>query len=66
TDGDRTTLWAVRGDRVVLVPVETGQQDGSRVEVRGTLQVGEQVVLTSAPGVHPGDAVRAQAAETAP
>jgi HlyD family secretion protein len=44
------TVWALRGDRLVAVPIEVGVADGSKVEVRaGDLAEGE-VVITDALG----------------
>jgi HlyD family secretion protein len=43
--GPRRTIWAVRNERLVPVPIEVGVADGSHVEVRaGELAEGEVVV----------------------
>jgi HlyD family secretion protein len=51
TDGSpgasaRRTVWAVRSERLVAVPIEIGVSDGSKVEIKsGDLAEGEVVVL---------------------
>jgi HlyD family secretion protein len=43
--GPRRTVWAVRNERLVAVPIEVGVADGSNVEVRaGELAEGDLVV----------------------
>jgi HlyD family secretion protein len=60
SEGERTLVWVVRNDRVAEVPVEAGVQERGRTMVRGDVRAGEPVVLTTAPGVHPGDQVRVE------
>jgi len=60
SEGERTLVWVVRNDRIVEVPVESGVQERSRMMIRGDVRAGEQVVLTTTPGVHPGDQVRVE------
>jgi HlyD family secretion protein len=60
SEGERTLVWVVRNERVVEVPVEAGVQDRTRTMVRGAVRAGEPVVLTTTPGVHPGDQVRVE------
>jgi HlyD family secretion protein len=60
-ESGHSTVWVVRNGHVAELPVELGLQDRSRAEVRGDLRAGEQVVLSSGPGVRPGDPVRTDA-----
>ena len=44
----RRTVWALRNERLVAVPIEVGVADGSNVEVRGGELAEGEVVVTDA------------------
>ncbi len=46
--GPRRTVWAVRNERLVAVPIEVGVADGSNVEVKGGELAEGDVVVTDA------------------
>ena len=46
--GPRRTVWAVRNERLVAVPIEVGVTDGSNVEVKGGELAEGEVIVTDA------------------
>jgi len=58
SEGDRTTVWLVRGGKVIDTPVELGVQSDGRVQVRGDVRSGDPVVLSADGVAQPGQAVR--------
>jgi HlyD family secretion protein len=63
TEAGKTAVWVVRNRRVVAVAVETPLQDERRAMVYGDLRPGDEVIVTGAPGVSPGDEVSTRKAE---
>jgi len=61
-EGERVSVWVVRGGKVVEVPVKTPIQDERRAMLEGDVRAGEPVVVSSAAGVRPGEAVETRAA----
>ncbi len=55
--GDAPRVAIIEGGRVRFVPVELGDDDGTRIEIRKGLRVGEQVAL-DAGGLADGSAVQ--------
>jgi hypothetical protein len=53
-------VWVVRQGRIVQVPVEIPLQDQQRVMVTGDVHTGDLVIISSPPGLQPGDAVSTQ------
>ena len=43
-DGAGSSIYAIRKNKAVLVPVETGVQSAGRVEIRSGLKEGETVI----------------------
>jgi RND family efflux transporter MFP subunit len=62
TLGDKTSVWVVRNRRLVAAPVEVPVQDERWAMVRGDVRPGDPVLLSSAPGLAPGDEVEARVA----
>jgi HlyD family secretion protein len=46
--GPRRTVWALRNERLVAVPIEVGVADGSNVEVKGGELAEGDVIVTDA------------------
>jgi HlyD family secretion protein len=65
SEGERTVIWVVRGEKVVEVEVQSPLQDERSAMVRGDVSAGEQVVVAGAPGVMPGDTVKTRSADGA-
>ena len=58
TSGDEHHVFAVRDGKAVMVSVEKGQADGSKVVVEGKLRAGESVVVEGNERLRPGQAVK--------
>jgi RND family efflux transporter MFP subunit len=56
--GAKPRVWTVEQEKAVPLEIETGADDGARVEVRAGLTGGEQVILAPPPGLVPGKKVR--------
>src|SRR5581483_10313555 len=56
---DRSVLYAVRNDRAVEVPVQTGAKIGDLIAVTGDIKPGERVVLKPGSDVVDGALVKA-------
>ncbi|TCT42120.1 efflux RND transporter periplasmic adaptor subunit [Martelella mediterranea] len=64
-DGSGATVRRIVDGTVEIVPVSTGIQDGSRVEITGGLESGDQVVAKAGAYVRTGDRVRPVSSENA-
>ena len=65
SEGDRTVIWVVREGKVVEVEVQVPLQDERSAMVQGDVTAGEQVIVSSTPGVMPGDTVQTRSASGA-
>lgn len=57
TDGETTSVWVVRRRKVVEVPVRVPTQDDRYAALQGEIAAGEAVIMSSTPGLRPGDEV---------
>lgn len=58
TEGERSTAFRIRGDRVEAVPVRVGRFLGSAVEVRVGLEAGDKVVVDPPASLRSGSKVK--------
>lgn len=64
-NSDTTAVYVLRGQRVQLRPIQTGEQAGTNLVVRRGLQAGEQVVVSGANGLRDGLTVKERKSERA-
>ena len=66
TKDNRGQVYVVRGGKAVLVPVELGMSNGTRIGVRGGLTVQDQVIRNPGRNLQNGMTVEAEVAKATP